>query len=261
MDIYRTGVGVSLGFEPTWFVGDCFSAVCDCMCFPKWHGTDKEGVLFVEHYERLNQHALFNSRNEAQAFLDFYRSFDWKETGNYVIAEICLPEELPNPPLQADRKSIVSGIALGGPSMAEWRLTYEPTKSLTYALVCRITVGVVSRDGVHFVAKMGNRQTPSEARLQKLRYRDLPAGISRTRKRPEKIAQGLKRQRRNPRGVHRLGTSPLIVVTKHPNPTRLNPTLMSSSDPPPNSRDSRPWKLRDPQGRYLKCIFSVSSRG
>lgn len=32
------------------------------MCFPRWHGTDKEGVLFGEHYERLNDYALFDSR-------------------------------------------------------------------------------------------------------------------------------------------------------------------------------------------------------
>jgi len=91
----RTGVGVTLGFEPTWFVGDHFSAVCDCMCFPKWHGTDKEGTLFAHHYERLNEHALFKSRDDAQEFLEFYHSFDWTETGDYVIAEICLPKELP----------------------------------------------------------------------------------------------------------------------------------------------------------------------
>src|SRR5262245_27728856 len=88
----KSGVGITLGFEPTWFVGDHFSAVCDCMCFPKWHGTDEDGTLFADHYERLNQHGLFGSRNEAQQFLQFYRSFNWTETGDYVIAEICLPE-------------------------------------------------------------------------------------------------------------------------------------------------------------------------
>jgi hypothetical protein len=94
VEIDRTGVGSTLGFEPTWFVGDRFSAVCDCMCFPKWHGTDKEGLLFADYYERLNECALFNSAEEAKAFLDFYRSFDWTETGDYVIAEICLPAEV-----------------------------------------------------------------------------------------------------------------------------------------------------------------------
>jgi hypothetical protein len=30
------------------------------------------------------------------ALFNFYLSFDYTETGDYVIAEICLPEELPN---------------------------------------------------------------------------------------------------------------------------------------------------------------------
>jgi len=106
LDLDRNGVGATIGFEPTWFSGDRFSAVCDCMCFPKWHGTDKKGVLFANHYERLNGHALFNSRDDAKEFLKYYLSFDWTETGDYVIAEICLPQELPNPPLQSDRKSV-----------------------------------------------------------------------------------------------------------------------------------------------------------
>jgi hypothetical protein len=96
VDIDRVGVGQILGFEPTWFVGDRFSAICDCMCFPKWHGTDKEGVLFASSYERLNEYALFNSCDEAKEFLEFYLSFDWTETGDYVIAEISLPAELLN---------------------------------------------------------------------------------------------------------------------------------------------------------------------
>jgi len=39
---------VLLGFEPSYFTGDHFSAVCDCLCFPRWHGTDPEGTLFSE---------------------------------------------------------------------------------------------------------------------------------------------------------------------------------------------------------------------
>jgi len=77
-----------LGFEPTWFYGDHFSAVCDSMCFPRWHGTDVEGELFREHYDRLNSHGLFDTPGEAIEFLEFYASFDWTETGEYVIAEI-----------------------------------------------------------------------------------------------------------------------------------------------------------------------------
>jgi hypothetical protein len=79
-----------LGFEPTWFTGDHFSAVADCMCFPVWHGTDEHGHLFAEHHDRLNEHALFPTPDEAVAFLQYYRSFDWTETGDYVIAQIRL---------------------------------------------------------------------------------------------------------------------------------------------------------------------------
>jgi hypothetical protein len=80
-----------LGCEPSYFSGDHFSAVCDCMCFPRWHGTDPEGVLFREHFERLNRHGLFESAQEASAFLAFYLSFDWTETGEYEIAEVWAP--------------------------------------------------------------------------------------------------------------------------------------------------------------------------
>jgi hypothetical protein len=79
-----------LGYEPTWFWGDHFSAISDCMCFPTWHGTDEEGVLFAEHHHRLNKHALYPTTEEARAFLQYYRSFDWTETGDYVIAEVRL---------------------------------------------------------------------------------------------------------------------------------------------------------------------------
>jgi hypothetical protein len=60
-------------------------------CFPRWHGTDPEGVLFREHFERLNRHGLFESAQEASAFLAFYLSFDWTETGEYEIAEVWAP--------------------------------------------------------------------------------------------------------------------------------------------------------------------------
>ena len=80
----------SLGFEPTYFISDHFSASCDCMLFPRWHGTDDEGVLFLEHFRRLNAHGLFQTPGDAQAFLDQYLSVDWTEHAGpgYVIAEV-----------------------------------------------------------------------------------------------------------------------------------------------------------------------------
>jgi hypothetical protein len=77
-----------LGFEPSWFYGDHFSAVCDCMCFPRWHGTDTEGTLFAEYHAKLNENALFDAPEDADGFLRFYRSLDWTETGDYSITEV-----------------------------------------------------------------------------------------------------------------------------------------------------------------------------
>ena len=67
------------------------------MCFPRWHGTDTEGTLFAEYHERLNESALFRTAEEAAKFISFYRSHDWTETGDYVIAEVCLPEDRAEP--------------------------------------------------------------------------------------------------------------------------------------------------------------------
>lgn len=80
-----------LGFEPSYFTGDHFSASCDSLCFPRWHGTDPDGLLFRDHFSRLNRDGLFRSAEEASAFLRYYLSFDWTETGEYEIAEIWAP--------------------------------------------------------------------------------------------------------------------------------------------------------------------------
>lgn len=89
----RSHVGPTLGFEPTWFRGDQFSALSDCMCFPRWHGTDRGGTLFADYFARLNEHALFDSSQQAEEFLRFYLSHGWTEQGDYTITEICLPEQ------------------------------------------------------------------------------------------------------------------------------------------------------------------------
>jgi len=79
---------IPIGFEPSYFVGDHFSASCDCMLIPRWHGTDKEGALFKDYFDKLNKHGLFKAHDIAKSFLDFYLSFDWTETGEYEIAEV-----------------------------------------------------------------------------------------------------------------------------------------------------------------------------
>jgi hypothetical protein len=78
----------SIGFEGTYFVSDHFSASCDCMLFPRWHGTDEEGTLFLSHFRQLNAYGLFPTPEAAQDFLTYYLSFDWTERGEFVIAEV-----------------------------------------------------------------------------------------------------------------------------------------------------------------------------
>jgi hypothetical protein len=85
------GEWVRLGYEPTWFGGDHFSALADCMFFPRWHGPGSDRTTFQRYFDDLNRDGLFEDVNGAQAFLDYYLSFRWTETGSYVIAEIWAP--------------------------------------------------------------------------------------------------------------------------------------------------------------------------
>ena len=61
------------------------------MCFPRWHGTDPEGALFLSYFQRLNAKGLFDEPDVASAFLSFYLSFEWTEKGDYYIAEVWSP--------------------------------------------------------------------------------------------------------------------------------------------------------------------------
>ena len=78
----------SLGFEATYFDSSHFSPSCDCMFFPRCHGTDSDGTAFALYFAMLNANGLFETPGEAQAFLDCYLSFDWTERGDYCVAEI-----------------------------------------------------------------------------------------------------------------------------------------------------------------------------
>jgi len=85
---------VSLGFEPSYFDSDHFSPSCDCMLIPRWHGTDREGTRFAEHFDRLNRHGLFESPDHARTFLADYVSLDWTENGDeYDIVEVFVPAD------------------------------------------------------------------------------------------------------------------------------------------------------------------------
>jgi hypothetical protein len=63
------------------------------MLFPRWHGTDEEGELFIKYFNQLNSFGLFNSIETAEEFLQYYLSFDWTERDDYYIVEVLLDEK------------------------------------------------------------------------------------------------------------------------------------------------------------------------
>ena len=78
----------SLGYEPSYFYCDHFSASCDCMLIPRWHGTDSSGIQFKAYFKKLNQYGLFHEPETTANFLEYYLSFDWTERGDYWITEV-----------------------------------------------------------------------------------------------------------------------------------------------------------------------------
>ena len=82
-----------LGFEPASWLGNHFSAIMDSMCFPRWHGHDREGTALAQCHEQLNGNALFDSQVQAAEFLALYWSQEWAEKNvPYVIVEVRLIE-------------------------------------------------------------------------------------------------------------------------------------------------------------------------
>ncbi len=68
-----------LGCDVAYFVSDHFSCICDALFFPRWHGTDPEGVLFRQYFDLLNRNGLFDSNSVALDYLRYYLGFDWTE--------------------------------------------------------------------------------------------------------------------------------------------------------------------------------------
>ena len=89
-----------LGCDTAYFVSDHLSCICDALFFPRWHGTDPEGVLFRSHYDLLNRDGLFDSNDSASDYLQYYLSFDWTERAdNFTSIEVYALEVPKNPEL------------------------------------------------------------------------------------------------------------------------------------------------------------------
>ena len=65
-----------------------FSIICDCMFICRWHGFDKEGVLFMPEFSKLNDNGLFDDWKSAHDYMVKYLSEEWTERGEYCILEI-----------------------------------------------------------------------------------------------------------------------------------------------------------------------------
>ncbi len=78
-----------LGCDAAYFVSDHFSCICDALFFPRWHGTDQEGVLFRRYFDLLNPNGLFDTSELALDYLQYYLSFDWTERDdNFISIEV-----------------------------------------------------------------------------------------------------------------------------------------------------------------------------
>jgi hypothetical protein len=76
-------VGDPLGYDVAYYGGDHYSALANSMFFPSWWGTDEEGKLYLEFYELLNAHGLFERPEDARHFLEFYLKTT-SDTGEYL---------------------------------------------------------------------------------------------------------------------------------------------------------------------------------
>lgn len=73
-----------LGFDVGYWGSDHFSLICDSAIMPRWHPPDREDYdELAANLDRLNQHALFDTLQDAHEFRLYYMSKAWAETENY----------------------------------------------------------------------------------------------------------------------------------------------------------------------------------
>ena len=78
--------GYDITFAPE--IEGAYSIINDCMFICTWHGCDEEGTAFIDYFNVLNTHGLFDDTDTALAYMRHYLSFDWSERGEYCICEI-----------------------------------------------------------------------------------------------------------------------------------------------------------------------------
>ena len=79
-------MGLDVGYTPCCEGG--FSILCDTLFLCRWHGCDREGTLFRDDYERLNDYGLFSLVSDAKLFMEKYFAQPWTERGRVGIFEV-----------------------------------------------------------------------------------------------------------------------------------------------------------------------------
>jgi hypothetical protein len=74
----------TLGFDVGYWGGDHYSLIQDAMLVPRWHAPDPDDFeALSDHARRLNEHQLFASFADADAYRSWYRTRPWAE-GEFV---------------------------------------------------------------------------------------------------------------------------------------------------------------------------------
>jgi hypothetical protein len=89
----------TLGFDIGYWAGDNYSIICDTFVRPQWHSAPEEEFHSLTPFaSRLNRNVLFDSSEQAQEFLTYYRTTNWGEeddsfdpklgTSDYTIIQV-----------------------------------------------------------------------------------------------------------------------------------------------------------------------------
>jgi hypothetical protein len=79
----------TLGFDVGQWGGSPFSVILDTMLHPQWHAAPDEEVPELAAFaRRLNEHLLFPTAAEAQAFHDWYVAKAWAEIGTFPVIRV-----------------------------------------------------------------------------------------------------------------------------------------------------------------------------
>lgn len=80
----------TLGYDVGYWSGDYFSIICDTSITPLWHPPAFEDIEeLAQQLNLLNRSLLFNTKDEAKKFREYYRSKSWAET-EFKKDEFCI---------------------------------------------------------------------------------------------------------------------------------------------------------------------------